>query len=410
MDLDSILEQFEYTLNPKFEGYPIEGIRRLVQLTKTKFKSEFVCFICMENQLFHSNPKIPNEVALHEAQMLIHLLENSEASPIISYKNTLAKITEGSGFNLKLNSISCFKELLIERMLWIKMFVGNSLTGFLVISFSWEKPIEDEEFLNSIKLSSCLAYVTFLNMLKSEEIQYYRENNFYFEKSIMTYDYINSITHNMVNNLLVLQNRLIIIESELASSRKKLDLLYTIIESIPHLKEGLNSLGYKLKLLRNLKAHSEESYFTYSQISTIIDRSIEMISRSSYRKEIKVSSRIEKDLKLYIDEDKLLKAILNLLTFLFGNLRKKSQILIITKLDIRKDWFKIKLMFTGLEMNYWNRKELHNSIKAVTKGINGNGLHFSRYIIEHLHNGILTFESLNNRWSSFNISLPIRNN
>ncbi len=192
-------------------------------------------------------------------------------------------------------------------------------------------------------------------------------------------------------------------------------------------KDALSKLGYEhlqtvqvsikqlLKLanelidLSRMETGEIDLYCQWVDLVTIVNHAAKIVQQEFTTRNLSLKVNIEQNLpKLYLDRDRILQVLLNLLSNAYKYTAQGGATIAVTQAD---DWVHITVTDTGIGIKEVDQVNLFGRFFRATEqfvqeaGGTGLGLNISKGFTE-LHGGLLTFESKYEVGTTFNIALP----
>ncbi len=172
----------------------------------------------------------------------------------------------------------------------------------------------------------------------------------------------------------------------------------------------LNYLIYQLLEFRKAEAGYLKNNYSKVNISNLLFNIAELFMPLSDQRSLDIDLKIDPDISIWTDKDKLEKIIFNLLTNAFKHTRHDQRIVVTLNTDDQANLVKIIVANSGHDLSQQEIDKLFGKFVVLddtqqTKISSGIGLAFSRELAVLLH-GNITVSNQDN-WISFIVELPL---
>jgi signal transduction histidine kinase len=184
---------------------------------------------------------------------------------------------------------------------------------------------------------------------------------------------------------------------------------YEYLQTIGVSIKQLLTLANELIDLSRMESGEIEIYREWSDLTGIIKQAVKIVQQEFTARNLSLEVKLESELpKLYLDRNRTLQILLNLLSNAYKYTRQGGATVIVSQTD---DWVYVAVKDTGIGIRAADQASLFNRFfrandKVVQKvGGTGLGLSISKGLTE-LHGGTLTFASQYGVGTTFTIALP----
>lgn len=172
----------------------------------------------------------------------------------------------------------------------------------------------------------------------------------------------------------------------------------------------LNYLVYQLLEFRKAEAGHLKNHYSFVNISKLLANISELFSELNDRSKFNYSAKIEPDIEIWIDKDKLEKIIFNLLSNAFKHTHAGNIIQFSVAKNLENQQLEIKVSNSGYNLSKEELSNLFDRFFVVddtqqSKISSGIGLAFTRELVNILKGSIAV--SSENNWISFIVQLPL---
>ncbi len=170
---------------------------------------------------------------------------------------------------------------------------------------------------------------------------------------------------------------------------------------------AINCISKSIKIIGNslLDLKSLNNYtFKNCDIKNLIEEGIKLSNVYIYDKDIKIKYEAKDTAEVYVDENKFLACIVNIIKNAIEAIEKKGEINI--KIKINKNIASIKIANNGTPISEDKQKEIFSEGFTTKKTGSGLGLHICQTNLK-AQNATLQLTKSNKKITEFEISIPI---
>uniref|UniRef100_UPI0040268868 ATP-binding protein n=1 Tax=Candidatus Scatousia sp. TaxID=3085663 RepID=UPI0040268868 len=205
------------------------------------------------------------------------------------------------------------------------------------------------------------------------------------------------IAHEIRNQVSICDVYCEIIKKQLLKEGIKNDSIERAIECIQKSVKMVNNSLIDLKSLDNIKQ-------TVCCTNNLIEQSIIMGRVYIHDKQITISSNLKSDAEIYVDENKFLACMINLIKNAIEAIDTKGEIIVTS--DIEKEFAIIRISNNGKPISKTAQKDLFNEGYTTKKTGSGLGLYICQNNLK-LQNAELSLIQSTTKKTEFEIKIPI---
>lgn len=205
------------------------------------------------------------------------------------------------------------------------------------------------------------------------------------------------IAHEIRNQVSICDVYCEIIKKQLLKEGIKNDSIERAIECIQKSVKMVNNSLIDLKSLDNIKQ-------TVCNTNNLIEQSIKMGRVYIHDKQITISSNLKSDAEIYVDENKFLACMINLIKNAIEAIDTKGEIIVTS--DIEKEFAVIRISNNGKPISKTAQKDLFNEGYTTKKTGSGLGLYICQNNLK-LQNAELSLVQSTTKKTEFEIKIPI---
>lgn len=205
------------------------------------------------------------------------------------------------------------------------------------------------------------------------------------------------IAHEIRNQLSICDVYCEIIKKQLLKEGIKNESIERAIECIQKSVKMVNNSLIDLKSLDNIKQ-------TVCNTNNLIEQSIKMGRVYIHDKLITISSNLKSDAEIYVDENKFLACMINLIKNAIEAIDTKGEIIVTS--DIEKEFAVIRISNNGKPISKTAQKDLFNEGYTTKKTGSGLGLYICQNNLK-LQNAELSLIQSTTKKTEFEIKIPI---
>lgn len=205
------------------------------------------------------------------------------------------------------------------------------------------------------------------------------------------------IAHEIRNQVSICDVYCEIIKKQLLKDGIKNDSIERAIECIQKSVKMVNNSLIDLKSLDNIKQ-------TVCNTNNLIEQSIKMGRVYIHDKQITISSNLKSDAEIYVDENKFLACMINLIKNAIEAIDTKGEIIVTS--DIEKEFAVIRISNNGKPISKTAQKDLFNEGYTTKKTGSGLGLYICQNNLK-LQNAELSLVQSTTKKTEFEIKIPI---
>ena len=420
----SILNSFADLTKPLLEGKPEDVYKKITDTALQIFEADVVLLFKIV-QGKHTN--LMNVV--HSGKILSPIRENSgykEPQNInaIDIVNEVGEVYI-SGENEYISSEFNASKRNWESKQWsqdfwhrenIKSFAANrlgtieSLNGVLFINYRNKVKNFDDSFKKLFLTFSKLAHSAMENALIREENITLKNMNIKITKPYIESFIFSGIAHDTGNLVYSLARRLDEFKENIDSDKSenlKKENIYYHIDNIQRVIDALEKDYFKIRKFRK----SEDKIFINKiGIDKIIDELKHLVQSKARLKNVEIKVNYLSRPEIECDESYLMHALLNIVINAIEEFKQSNgnKIQIVTDIDKNKENVIIKIIDNGPGIKQEDKSKIFEVYYTTKKDGTGLGLPITRYIIEIVHKGRITFSSEYRKGMTFEIILPIK--
>lgn len=205
------------------------------------------------------------------------------------------------------------------------------------------------------------------------------------------------IAHEIRNQVSICDVYCEIIKKQLQKEGIKNESIERAIECIQKSVKMVNNSLIDLKSLDNIKQ-------TVCSTNNLIEQSIKMGRVYIHDKQITISSNLKSDAEIYVDENKFLACMINLIKNAIEAIDTKGEIIVTS--DIEKEFAVIRISNNGKPISKTAQKDLFNEGYTTKKTGSGLGLYICQNNLK-LQNAELSLIQSTTKKTEFEIKIPI---
>ncbi|MBS6603392.1 MAG: HAMP domain-containing histidine kinase [Brachyspira sp.] len=205
------------------------------------------------------------------------------------------------------------------------------------------------------------------------------------------------IAHEIRNQVSICDVYCEIIKKQLLKEGIKNESIERAIECIQKSVKMVNNSLIDLKSLDNIKQ-------TVCNTNNLIEQSIKMGRVYIHDKLITISSNLKSDAEIYVDENKFLACMINLIKNAIEAIDTKGEIIVTS--DIEKEFAVIRISNNGKPISKTAQKDLFNEGYTTKKTGSGLGLYICQNNLK-LQNAELSLIQSTTKKTEFEIKIPI---
>ncbi len=205
------------------------------------------------------------------------------------------------------------------------------------------------------------------------------------------------IAHEIRNQVSICDVYCEIIKKQLLKEGIKNESIERAIECIQKSVKMVNNSLIDLKSLDNIKQ-------TVCNTNNLIEQSIKMGRVYIHDKQITISSNLKSDAEIYVDENKFLACMINLIKNAIEAIDTKGEIIVTS--DIEKEFAIIRISNNGKPISKTAQKDLFNEGYTTKKTGSGLGLYICQNNLK-LQNAELSLIQSTTKKTEFEIKIPI---
>lgn len=205
------------------------------------------------------------------------------------------------------------------------------------------------------------------------------------------------IAHEIRNQVSICDVYCEIIKKQLLKEGIKNESIERAIECIQKSVKMVNNSLIDLKSLDNIKQ-------TVCNTNNLIEQSIKMGRVYIHDKQITISSNLKSDAEIYVDENKFLACMINLIKNAIEAIDTKGEIIVTS--DIEKEFAIIRISNNGKPISKTAQKDLFNEGYTTKKTGSGLGLYICQNNLK-LQNAELSLIQSTPKKTEFEIKIPI---
>lgn len=205
------------------------------------------------------------------------------------------------------------------------------------------------------------------------------------------------IAHEIRNQVSICDVYCEIIKKQLQKEGIKNESIERAIECIQKSVKMVNNSLIDLKSLDNIKQ-------TVCNTNNLIEQSIAMGKIYIHDKQITISSNLKSDAEIYVDENKFLACMINLIKNAIEAIDTKGEIIVTS--DIEKEFAIIRISNNGKPISKTAQKDLFNEGYTTKKTGSGLGLYICQNNLK-LQNAELSLVQSTTKKTEFEIKIPI---
>lgn len=205
------------------------------------------------------------------------------------------------------------------------------------------------------------------------------------------------IAHEIRNQVSICDVYCEIIKKQLLKEGIKNESIERAIECIQKSVKMVNNSLIDLKSLDNIKQ-------TVCNTNNLIEQSIKMGRVYIHDKQITISSNLKSDAEIYVDENKFLACMINLIKNAIEAIDTKGEIIVTS--DIEKEFAVIRISNNGKPISKTAQKDLFNEGYTTKKTGSGLGLYICQNNLK-LQNAELSLIQSTTKKTEFEIKIPI---